>query len=132
MIEDLTLFAMARRTMGWLSRREEVLAQNIANANTPEYKAKDLSPLDFKNLLSEEQQPVRAVVTNPMHISPPVEQVSFKVETERRPEESKPDGNDVLLEEQMKKVGDVRDRHTLAANLMQANTAMIKTAIGQG
>jgi len=132
MLEDLTFFAMARRTMGWLAKRQELVAENIANANTPKYQAKDVKPLDFKNLLEPEKQPVRAVVTNPLHISPFVEPVRFETVTERRPEESKLDGNSVLLEEQTKLIGDIKDLHTLVTDLQQANTAMIKTAIGSG
>ncbi len=132
MFDDLTLFAMARKSMAWLAKREEVVAQNIANADTPKYKPKDLKPVDFKDLLQPEPQPIRAVATNPMHISPAVESTRFEAVTERRPEESKPDGNEVLLEEQTKKIGDIHDAHMLAANLLQANMAMFKTAIGTG
>jgi flagellar basal-body rod protein FlgB len=130
MFEDLTLFSMAKKSMEWLSRRQEVLSQNVANANTPKYKAKDLAPLDFKSMMQDDDPaPVRAVVTNPMHISPPVEDSPFKEIVENKPEEAKPDGNEVLLEEQMQKVGEVKDAHQLAINLYQANMAMLKNAI---
>src|SRR5271165_6503577 len=132
MMEDLKLFAMAQRTMDWLAKRQEVLAQNIANANTPKYRPSDLAPLDFKNVLEAERQPVRAVVTNPAHFSPLVETVRFETVTEHRPEESKLDGNAVLLEEQTKKLGDVKDLNALTTTLLQANAAMFKTAIGNG
>lgn len=132
MFDDLKLFSMAHRTLDWLAKRQEVVAQNIANANTPKYQPKDVTPLSFKNLLDAEKQPVRAVATNPMHISPVVEPVRFDTVTERRPEESKLDGNAVLLEEQTKILGDIKDTHALATNLMQANMAMFKTAIGNG
>lgn len=132
MLEDLKLFAMAHRTMGWLAKRQEVVAENIANANTPKYQPKDVAPLDFKHLLDPEPQTVRAVVTNPMHISPVVEQARFETVTEHRPEESKLDGNAVLLEEQTKKLGDIKDMHELASSLLAANMAMFKTAIGNG
>jgi flagellar basal-body rod protein FlgB len=108
------------------------VAQNIANANTPKYQPQDLAPLSFKNLLQPEQPPVRAVATNPMHISPVVDPVRFEAKTERRPEESKLDGNAVLLEEQTKILGDIKDQNALATSLMQANLAMFKTAIGNG
>ena len=132
MLEDLKFFAMAQRTMHWLSSRQVALAQNIANANTPKYQPKDLAPLNFKDLMEPELQPVRAVVTNPQHISPGVEQVHFETVKEHRPEESKLDGNAVLLEEQTKKLGDVRELHNLATSLMQSNMALFKTVLGNG
>jgi len=132
MFDDLPFFAMAHRTMHWLTQREKVIAENIANANTPHYQAQDVKPLDFKNVLDAQIQPVRAVVTNPMHISPVVDTSQFDVVTDRRPEESKLDGNTVLLEEQTKIIGDIKDMHGLTTSLLQANMAMFKTAIDSG
>jgi flagellar basal-body rod protein FlgB len=132
MFDDLKLFAMAQRSMDWLAKRQEVVAQNIANANSPKYQPKDVAPLNFKDLLGPEKQPVRAVATNAMHISPVVETDRFETKTERRPEESKLDGNAVLLEEQTKILGDIKDQNALATTLMQSNLAMFKTALGNG
>jgi flagellar basal-body rod protein FlgB len=132
MLEDLTLFAMARRSMAWLTRREDLLAQNVANVDTPKYQAKDLNPVDFKDLLKPAKETLAATVTDPKHIQPKVESTQFTTMTERHPEESKLDGNQVLLEEQMQKVGEVRDAYQLATSLTQANMGMIRTALGQG
>lgn len=132
MFEDLTLFAMAQKSMDWLSRRQEVLAENVANSNSANYQPKDLAPLSFKNVLQQQDTAVRAVTTNPMHVSPTVEPAKFETVTERRPEESKPDGNAVLLEEQMQKIGDVKSNYDLAVNLFNKHLGMLKTAIGKG
>ena len=132
MFEDLTLLAMAQKSMDWLARRQEVLAQNVANANTPNYQAKDLAPLNFKNLLQPEAPTVRAATTNPMHISPPVEPTRFETVAERRPEESKLNGNSVLIDEQMEKIGEVKTNYGLAVNLFMKQISMLKTAIDKG
>lgn len=133
MFEDLTLLAMARKSMDWLTRRQEVLAQNIANANTPKYQAKDLQELDFKKVFEKESSiPLQAVVTNSMHIQPPVEPIKYEAITEKNPDESKPNGNSVLLEEQMQKVGEVKGNYDLAINLLQKNIKMLETAAGKG
>jgi len=132
MFEDLTVLAMARKSMGWLTRREEVLAQNVANANTPKYLAKDLDPQDFKKIFAEQSTPLQAAVTNPMHVLPPVEPVRYEALVEKQPDESKPDGNSVLLEEQMQKIGEVKNNYDLAVNLLQKNIKMIQTALGHG
>ena len=129
MFDDLTLFAMAQRQMDYLSRRETVLSENIANANTPQYQAKDLKPLDFKDLMKAPADPVRAAVTNSMHISPEVDPVRFETVTDRRPTESKPDGNSVQLEDQMQKIGDAKSDYELAVNLMMKHISMLKTAL---
>ncbi|HVI49878.1 MAG TPA: flagellar basal body rod protein FlgB [Candidatus Sulfotelmatobacter sp.] len=132
MYEDLTLLAMARKDMDWLTRRQEVLAQNVANANTPKYQSKDIAPLDFKSVFKNTQAPLQAEVTNPMHIQPPVEQAKYESDVVKQPAESKPDGNSVSLEDQMQKIGEVKNNYDLAINLLQKNIKMIKTALGQG
>jgi len=129
MFEDLTLFAMAQRQIDYLARRQSVLSENVANANTPEYKVKDLAPVSFKDLLAPPQDAVRAVSTNPMHISPDVTPVRFEEVNVQRPEESKPDGNQVLIEDQMQKIGDIKGDYELAVNLMMKHINMLKTAI---
>ena len=49
----INLFKALSRKMAWLSDRQEVLAQNIAEANTPGYKAKDIKPADFRDILGQ-------------------------------------------------------------------------------
>ena len=132
MFEDLSLFAMAQRQIDYLARREAVLSENVANANSPEYKEKDLAPVSFKDLMGPPPQAVQAAVTNPMHISPEVAPARFEEVDVRRPVESKPDGNQVLIEDQMQKIGEIKGKYELAVNLMMKNINMLKTAIDKG
>lgn len=129
MFEDLTLMAMAHKSMDWLTRRQEVLAQNVANANTPDYKSRDLEPLDFKKIFADTQAPLQATVTNPMHIQPVEDAAKEQAHEVKQPGESKPDGNSVLLEEQMQKIGETKNNYDLALNLLQKNIKMLQTAI---
>ena len=46
---NLNVFSAATVKMGWLNQRQTVLAQNIANADTPNYRAKDLKAPTFSN-----------------------------------------------------------------------------------
>jgi len=131
MLEDLTLFAMAQRSVDYLARRESVLSENVANANSPHYKVKELAPISFKDLLQPQTDPVRATATNPMHVSPEVEPVRFEMVNEHKPLESKPDGNQVQVEDQMQKIGQVKGSYELAVNLMMKHIAMLKTALDQ-
>ena len=115
--------------MDYLSRRESVLSENVANANTPHYKAKDLAPINFKDLMAPPAEAVRATVTNPMHLSPDVEPVRFETITEHSPTESKPDGNQIQVEDQMNKIGNIKGDYELAVNLMMKHISMLKTAL---
>ena len=70
---DLTripLFAMMTRRMSWLNERQKILAQNIANADTPKYKPLDLKPLDFTKLVREAERKVKLASTQANHIRP--------------------------------------------------------------
>ncbi|MDY0243079.1 MAG: flagellar basal body rod protein FlgB [Rhodospirillaceae bacterium] len=133
MLEDLSLFSMANKTLNWLAKRQTVLAENVANANTPSYKAKDVAPLDFKSTLARTNAPAAAVTTNPMHIEATIAQpMRTDIVAERRPQESTPNGNSVLIEDQMEKIGQVKSRYEMTLNLFQKNLSMIKISLGKG
>jgi len=51
-MESVHLFELASQQARWLSARQVTVAENIANANTPGYKAADVPPFE-------------AVLTNP-------------------------------------------------------------------
>ena len=132
MFEDLGLFQMAQRQIDYLAKRQSVLSENVANANSPGYQVKDLTPVSFKDLMSAPKETVHLAVTNPMHISPEMASASsaqFQEVKVQRPEESKPDGNQVLIEDQMQKIGQIKGDYELAVNLMMKNIAMFKTAL---
>ena len=131
MYEDLGIFRATRAQMDWIAQRQEVLAGNIANANTPHYLPKDLKPLSFKEVLSgSTAAPVAATATNPMHITPDQGPDPFKAVTQRKTYESTPDGNAVILEEQMAKIGEANNSFNTSAALFQKYQKMIRTAMG--
>src|SRR5579871_6082685 len=133
-LDNLTLFKMAMTKMDWASQRQKILAQNVANADTPDYKARDLKKLDFKKILAgTNPAPVQVAQTNPMHLPgtiPPQEQ--FRAQAPFKPYEETPDKNEVTIEDQMEKVGQARAEYTTAVSLMEAQLKMFKTALDKG
>lgn len=131
MFDDLSVLAMAKKRMDWLAERQKVLAQNIANANTPDYRPQDLKPVDFQQALREAQPPA-VTVTHPRHVVPAgLVGAGFDAERIKTPYETAPDGNAVVLEEQMQKVGDNRGAYELAANLLSKHFKMLRTTLGR-
>ena len=59
-LNKLDIFRLTNSKMGWLSERQTVLAQNIANADTPGYKAKDLKVPDFSSMLNTRNECTRS------------------------------------------------------------------------
>lgn len=128
MYDKLTVMDMATQQMDLLAKRTELVAQNIANVDTPGYTPKDVRDLDFKGMVAEANQPtVLAVATNPRHIVP--QDQPPQVVTESRVYESSPDGNAVVMEDQMNKLGTAKSSYEAAASLYQKQVALLKLAI---
>ena len=128
----LSLFKLVSAKMSYLAERQKVLAQNIANADTPHYRPSDLKAMDFQSILRGDQR-VRMAATNHVHLAGLGSDDRFKVEKAAfgKSYETSPNGNSVVLEEQMLKTADVQASYMLAANLYQKNLGMLRTAIGR-
>jgi len=134
-LNKLTLFGLMKGQMGWLARRQEVLAQNIANSDTPGYKPTDLQPFNFQDMVKRQQmQNGRGLsTTSPMHFAGTRSQTSpFAEEQAAAPYETAPNGNAVVLEEQMAKLGETQVQHRLTTELYRKHIGMIKIALGKG
>ena len=103
-LQSTTLMGMVHEKMSWASQRQTVLAQNIANANTPGYAAKDLKALDFKKTLGFGTPRPVMTRTHANHISAPGDSNPYEINKNVGGYEVSPDGNRVVLEEQMMKL----------------------------
>ena len=108
-----------------------VTGNNIANANTPGYRAKDLKPLEFKEMVDgPDEQHVRINRTNKRHIY--VEEIAdYESQVNRDVSEITPNGNTVLLEQEMMKVAETQIQYELTTSLYKKNLGMLKTALGR-
>lgn len=133
-LPDIPLFSLLRQRMSWLNQRQTVLSENVANADTPGYVARDLKPLDFsRELDSTNQNRVTGLtVTNPRHIAAKTTSGSGDFGVTDTPDvEANPSGNSVSLEQEMIKVSDTQMQFQAAANLYGKAMNLMKTAIGQ-
>ena len=136
-LTNLPVFGLIRRRMNWLNQRQEVIAQNVANADTPDYPSRDLKAFDFKNVIRQNRpktQRVAVNLTKPTHIPGSRGQNSgpFKEIDARRPYETAPDGNQVILEEQMIKMNETVSNHSLITQIYRKQLAMFKTVTRRG
>jgi len=131
-LKKLPLFDLMARRMSWLAQRQEVLARNIANANTPKYTPQDLKPMSFKEEMKR-LDPIDPERTSPLHMAGTVfrKPAPFRAEEQRKRYEVAPDGNSVVIEEQMVKVAETQMDYQLVTNLYRKHVDMIKTAIGR-
>jgi len=104
-IGDSAIFGMMSEKMSWLSQRQRVLSQNIANADTPDYKARDIAKLSFTDQMARQNMKVNLTVTNPEHVSLPDANDKFQEGAASTTYETSISENGVVLEEQMMKLG---------------------------
>lgn len=124
--------------LSWLSRRQEVISENVANANTSGFKAQTIKDLEFRDILRSSQQngvkaPKAQVMrsTNPKHLGhTAAKTVSYDTITDVTATESSINGNTVVLEEQMLKMAETQIEYSTMINLYRRHMGLVKTALG--
>jgi flagellar basal-body rod protein FlgB len=128
-ISDIPILAMLRTRMEWHQERQRVLAENVANADTPNYQAKDLAPPDFGRELSAAA--LELVRTDPQHMAGAgLSGSQFALDTSGR-FEVRPRGNTVTHEDEMMKVASNQMDFEAVTSLYTRSLALIKLAIGK-
>lgn len=132
--ENLGLFQAMSSKMQYLDQRHRLIAQNIANADTPGYEPRDLKPVDFATVMKSVVKPSELLpaTTQAGHMKPGGEVANPKTADQRQVFEVAPSGNAVILEEQMTKSSENMVDYNLMTTVYKKNVAMIKAAIGAG
>lgn len=130
-LKNIGLFQRIDQQMRWLGRRQEVLAHNIANANTPGYQALDLAPPDLSGV-DGNLATTRLATTAHGHIQPAAAANEAAKTHPVVAWEISPDGNSVVLEQQMVETASTQADYQLATELYRKHVGMLKAAIGVG
>ena len=124
-MEDLALFSIASDRNRWLATRSAALADNIANADTPGFKARDVP--SFEAALSAANVAMQRTDAN--HLAP----TQFGARTfdlvNRPGEVPKHSGNTVSLEAELANVGEVRSQHSLVSGVIGAFHRMLLSSV---
>lgn len=128
-IADLPLLSQIKGRLSWLDERQRVIAENVANADTPGYVGRDLNqPADFAAALrGGAGGGVQMVRTSAMHIAPAGSTARFEAHT-APDSETTLDGNSVVVEEQMLKMAESRMAYDAAIGLYQKSMQMLRMA----
>ena len=130
-LESMGYFKALNTRLGWLQDRQRVLAENVSNANTPGFRARDLEEPDFEDLLRRTVAPVAMRATSSRHLSGigANTDVKFKIsETDAMGDKS---GNSVELETEMMKVSQTAADHELMSNLYKKGMGLLRIALGR-
>ncbi len=136
-IQDIGLFQAIGAKMNYLNQRQSVIAQNVANADTPNYRPKDLVPVDFSTMLkaqmggSNSVKPVSIAATNGQHIGGVNDKMDLNAKKQRDMYEVAPAGNAVIMEEQLIKSGENAMDYNMMLNVYQKQVSMFRTALGR-
>lgn len=128
---QINIMSMMKTKMAYLAERQDVLAKNIANIDTPGARAYDVKKPNFDRMMQEAKR-LRIRATSASHITEPARKPpEFKVKEQRETYETTPVENAIVLEEQMMKVAETQMEHQKITNLYNKTTALFKTAIGK-
>jgi flagellar basal-body rod protein FlgB len=130
-LNKITLFQMISKRMDYLNERQKVLAQNVANSDTPQYRPSDLKPQDFRAELGQAMGKLAPTATSPMHFAGASSSATAKTEPVKLNHERSISGNGVDLEQELMKVAETATDFQTVTNLMRKQVAMIKTALGR-
>ena len=126
-----SLFGAIKTRMEWLGDRQRILAQNVANADTPGYAPKDLKPLNFKQQLASSTARVSLATTDAAHRAGRPPASHFGNRTVRDEQAITLSGNAVDLETELLKVAETGGDYQAMTNLYQKHLSMWKTAVGR-
>jgi flagellar basal-body rod protein FlgB len=125
---DLPLLNQIKGRMTWLDERQRVVAQNVANADTPGFVARDLkTPTDFAAALRQ-GGPLQMVRTSAAHIAPAPANVARFTSQASPDSETTLDGNSVVMEEEMLKMAESRMAYDAAIGFYQKSMQMLRMA----
>jgi flagellar basal-body rod protein FlgB len=115
-MQPVSLFDLAAQQARWLGVRQSAVSGNIANVNTPGYRAIDVDP--FASIV--DKSAVSMVSTNPLHLTAGDTRNTFQTREIEPNGPDMPSGNTVTLEDEMMKSGEVRRSFEL-------NTAIVRS-----
>jgi flagellar basal-body rod protein FlgB len=138
--DDLPLFGMLKSRLGYLTERQKLVAQNVANADTPGYRPHDLKAFSFQASLMNQGSgavyrggrsaptgSVSMMATSASHMAPSNAPSAWRA-TAGADSETTLDGNAVSLEDQMLKMTDARMNYDAAITFYQKSMNMLRTA----
>ncbi|MEM0947064.1 MAG: FlgB family protein [Pseudomonadota bacterium] len=128
MLEGTEIVRVAQELARHSGTRQAEIARNVANADTPGYRARDVVP--FAELYAE-QTTLQARKTRDDHLSGAADAgISARVVDSGT--EASPNGNSVSLETEIMKAADVQKDHGLALAVYQSSLDLMRTAVGRG
>lgn len=128
MFEKIDTMRMARAMTDHAAQRSNIVARNIANADTPGFKARDLE--EFSRSYRASAAPDELRSTRARHLSDPFWSGGAPRQTVDSVAVS-PNGNSVTLEDEMFKMAEVKREHEMSVSIYRAGLDIMRASIGK-
>ncbi|WP_297772887.1 FlgB family protein [uncultured Roseovarius sp.] len=128
MFENLEIFRMAHAMASHAGARQAIVSQNMANADTPGYSARDITP--FASFYEPQAAALLPRATREGHMIGRGPDRGFDA-IDDPTATADPNGNSVSLETEMLKSVDVKRQHDRALAIYKSSLTVLRTAIGR-
>ncbi|MBD8064300.1 flagellar basal body rod protein FlgB [Devosia sp. PTR5] len=129
---NMPMFAALTDKMRWHQARQGLLAENVANSETPGYRGRDLKQYDFAARSGPmSSATLTTSTTRPMHIAVSSGDGSGFDAQRMANFEITPEGNGVSLEDEMMKVTTNMMDYQAATSMYQKSVGILKIALGK-
>jgi flagellar basal-body rod protein FlgB len=131
-LDDIPLFSMLKSRLGYLNERQSVISENVANSDTAGFTPRDLAPFTVADGASAGQLSMAPVSGNAAFMTATASQApgSGSWKPQASPDsETRLDGNQVVLEEEMMKMTEARMNYETTIGLYQKSMSLIQLAI---
>lgn len=128
MFENLQVFRMAQAMASHAGARQKVIAQNMANSDTPGYSAQDIPA--FQAVTESDSSLFTPRSTRPTHLNGSGLETLFPV-SDRPGAEADPNGNSVSLETEMIHAVETKREHDRALAIYRSSLTILRSAIGR-
>lgn len=131
-MEPIGIIALASKQAEWLTVRQSVVADNVANVNTPNFRTKDVN--SFDDVLASQSSNGSAmslVTTNARHMNINDSSHDGIAVSEQSGLAVSSSGNSVQIAHEMMKASQIRQEYDLNTGLVKALNSMMMTTIGK-
>ena len=126
MFGKLEILQMAQALARHSGARQAEIARNVANADTPGYRARDLQP--FAASYAAESPGLRH--SRPGHLRDQAAE-GLLLQADRTASAAEPNGNSVSLEREMLRAADVRQQHDMALAIYRSGAEILRASLGR-
>jgi flagellar basal-body rod protein FlgB len=126
----IQLFELASQQAQWLTARQSVVSQNVANASTPGYRTRDLPPFD--QVMTDSTMKMAATNVAHFDANNTTSDTAVNASRDSSAWETSYSGNSVSIEQELLKAGEVNRSYSLNTGVVRAFNQMLMNSLKSG